>query len=247
MTELDRRHYFLTEGEFALCCTAAGIDYICGFRFRQPNAFNQTAAVETVFAMVRRSLLRIEDGPFILSGELSDSFRTIRESERVLLIDRGHGPCCLLYGDGEAFVSLQPGERMEDYVCLARYRREELSEWLSDLSLIPACGIAEDLLESMEQGILPELEDRNLADYMARCLCSEAGEEEITPFPAGLAFCLECRQLSDRLLLGRAFLVRQPLFDRLMAWSRPGVTDRLCGVRVLTEFIENLWREDAER
>lgn len=242
MTELDRRHYFLTEEEFALCCITAGIDHICGFRPMQRETFSQTEAVETVFGMVRRSFLRIEGGQFILARELSDCFRTIQESDRVLLADCGHGPCCLLYGDGEMFVSLRPGERTEDYVCLARYRREELDVWLSDQSLLPAECIAEDLLDSAQCGVLPEVEDRGLADYLARCLCPEAEEAPIVPFPQGIAFCLEGRGVFDRRLLSRAILVRQPLFDRLMSWSESGTKDCLCGVGALTDFIVNLWR-----
>lgn len=207
MTE-DMTAYF-TADEFLICCAAAGIERLYGFSLPD-GPLTRRGAAQGLFSLVRRGFLLCEEDTFTLCPELSGCFTLLRESGTVVFAyQRRYSlrqPCCLLYGGGERFVSLTPGLRRADYAGVKQYEDED--GWLLDMGLAP---------EETFQDDLEELTDRKRNEACPGLIRFAAGGPAPCPLPEAVFGYLESRRLADWRLTARAILVRQALYDCIVA------------------------------
>ncbi len=134
-----RKQIYLTETEFALCASAAGLEKVPCFEsgLKKPLTADMINAV--VWTMTRDGLLTAEeDGSFTLDKDLSRYFKIIAGCEQYCELYRGtEEPYCIVYRKDDGILSLQPGRWRGDYVGFAEYSTEELTTWLCDMHLTP--------------------------------------------------------------------------------------------------------------
>lgn len=247
MSELAGRKFFFTEDEFDLCLAAAGIGGLCRFAGPPRPAPSPGALMETVFSLTRRGLLARRGEGFAVDGEPGECFRLMGASGTVIFVFRREYdiPICLLFGGADGFVSMQPGSRTGEYAGLALYRWGEAEEWIADAGLALPGNIPDDLLAAVREDDLEPLSG-GAAAFLQRNAWPQdrepgAAREEL---PEDIPGCLESRRAGDGLLLGRAYLVRQPLFDRLVVGNADGVSERLYRTETLARIVRAMLDEN---
>jgi len=223
---------YFSADEFFICCAAAGVESLYGFAPPGGPPARRDVA-QALFSLTGRGFLRSGEDGFALSPELLPSFRLMRESGTVVLAyqrrDGGRRPCRLLYGGGERFVSLVPGDRRQDYVGVEQYQDE--AEWLRDAGLAPEEDLADDLAAQTEAEQGPAL--RGLARFAAGGPVPDRLPEEVFGY-------LESRRTADWRLEARALLVRQTLFDCIIAGEDGRAGNEVYRLDRLAEIVRDM-------
>jgi len=224
------KQYFLSEAEFNLCCAAAGIEAAPCFQQSEGDPSEETAEAAVWLLTQRKFLHAEEDGGFTLCRELSDSFRTIRDSETVLFLRQNQRqynlPYCIVYGNSQFLASLQPGDREEDYVGITLYPMDDIDEWLEGVGLVLPGNMPDDLLETAaaekveDDAFPPEVEKFLSQNAWPAANAPEPAEED---FPQEILACVDCYSPRTLELLRRLYLVRLPLFDRMVSGLPNGI------------------------
>lgn len=246
-----KKRYFLSETEFSICCAAAGINGLPCFEGTAGVPPDEAAVETAVWQMVQRGLMKAGEDGFTLCRELSSSFQTMEASQVVLTLRRElHSlsqPYCLAYGANEQLVSLQPGNRKEDYVGIALYEGNEVEEWLEDVRFSLDGNMPDDLLETAEDAGETEGFPSEVEKFLRENTWPSPGAPEPPQIPQEIAGCVDCRDKETMRLLRRCYLVRLSLFDRIVSGSEEGVVSRIYRPgAVAGEIRQMLWGKALE-
>ena len=244
MSGETRRTVFLSEGEFGLCCAAAGIRRFPGFRFRSQKPMSREAALDTVARLVNRKLVRQEGEKLALSPEISAAFRAMGKAKRFLEVihapDMNGSASAILFRHWGWMASLCPGWPEREYVGLTLYPAEDLAGWLEDQQLLYGENPPPELLRGID---VEEPEGKALRRFLELSLWPDSAQVWKGGVPAELKACMNIRAAGDGRLEGRIYLLRPSLYDLIAEGSPAGLAIRYYSAEALAETVDSLLKE----